>query len=124
MGTSVGCSHSVLGTSLRLSTPEGYLRDAGGLDLIEGLLHIGCANRGLRTRWHLRSHDFDCLLAFGVELTTLNDPTKSFDEAKRMAAWLSARARSTVGADGPHLLPGSGGLPESKYHADLYSVAC
>ncbi|TDW68999.1 hypothetical protein EDF57_101893 [Novosphingobium sp. PhB55] len=49
----------------------------------------------------------------------------SFDEAKRMAAWLNAGARTKVGPNGPGLTLGTGALPHGEtYHADFYSGDC
>lgn len=49
----------------------------------------------------------------------------SFDEAKRMASWLGASQRASVGSAGVGVTLGSGPLPAGqKYQADFYSVGC
>lgn len=49
----------------------------------------------------------------------------SYDDAKRMAAWLSVGTRSRIGATGPTVSMGSAPLPAGgTYRADFYSIGC
>ncbi len=49
----------------------------------------------------------------------------SFDDAKRMATWLGAARRQTVGTHGPALSINGQALPRGgQYRADFYSVGC